>query len=408
MASIRRRQVRLSALASLLPVVLLLGCSTTTGGGSAGGSAGDTAGVTAGEVHLGMSNALTGPVAAVCLPASQGAQAWVDKVNSGGGVNGRKLVIDVLDDGSDAPRAAANVRALTNRGIFAMFGGCGTVSAAAISTALHGTDVPYLFPYAALPDLVEPPQSNVFSILPLYRDQAYTAISHVVGARPGGVYAITSQIPGFESTVNGVKAGTSAAGAPLISSELLPATNAPVEQAAAKAGQQPMDYLAMTVLAPDAARLLNALAGSGHLPSKAVVGSSPLAAQSFAAAVAPTVAPLLRTLSPTVPPADPRAQDCVRALAQYSPGTNPDALALFGCAAAQVLVNAINRTGQGLTRAGLVKALEGLQNEQVSSLLPPLSFSPGKHVGLNSMFLLNLDGARHYQVADTVPLETAP
>lgn len=237
----RGRRGAASTLAAALPLILLVACSTTTGSGSVGVSGGDTAGVTDDEIHLGMSNALTGPVAAVCLPASQGAEAWLDQVNDEGGVHGRRIVVDILDDGSDAPRATANVRDLTGRGIFAMFGGCGTVAAAAIASALQDTDVPYLFPYAALPDLVEPVQRNVFSLLPLYRDQAYTAISHVVGTDPGSVYAITSQIPGYESTVAGVEAGIEAAGGELLSSELLPATNAPAEQAATKAGQRPMD-----------------------------------------------------------------------------------------------------------------------------------------------------------------------
>ncbi len=300
-----RRRAVTGALA-LVSAVTVTGCSTATGGAGAGTAHDDTAGVSSTEIHLGISNVLTGPVAAVCLPASQGAQSWLEMVNDAGGVHGRKVVVDVLDDASDAPRAVANVRELTGQGVFAMFGGCGTVSAAAIASALEGTDVPYLFPYAALPDLLEPVQKNVFSLLPLYRDQAYTGVSTIVGADPGSVYAVTSQIPGYESTVAGATAGVEAAGGTLTASSLLPATNAPAEQEAAKVGQKSADYLAMTVLSPDAARLLNALAGAGDLPRKAVIGSSPFAAQSFADALDPRAASLLRVLSPTVPPTEPK------------------------------------------------------------------------------------------------------
>ena len=408
MSATWRSRARVTTIATTIPLVLLAACSTTKADGSAGNSGSQTAGVTADEIRLGMSNALTGPVAAVCLPASQGAKAWLDKVNDEGGVHGRKLVVEILDDGSEAPRAAANVRDLTGRGIFAMFGGCGTVSAAAISTALHGTDVPYLFPYAALPDLVEPVQDNVFSLLPLYRDQTYTGIKHALSADPGSVYAVTSQIPGYESTVAGVTSGTEAAGGELLSSALLPATNAPAEQEAVKAGQHDMDYLAMTVLAPDAARLLNALADAGHLPAKAVIGSSPFAAQTFADALAPAVGAKLQTLSPTVPLADEGADECVAALAEYSPDTAPDALALFGCAAVQVLVAGLDRAGEELTRSGLAEALEDMEGEDVSSLLPPVTFSADRHAGLDAMFLLELDEVHQYQVTETVPLETAP
>ena len=404
----RQRLARTGGAASLIASTLLAAACSTTTSSNVTGSNDDNAGVTGSEIRLGMSNALSGPVAAVCLPASEGAKAWLEKVNADGGVHGRKLTVDVLDDGSEAPRAAANVRTLTDKNVFAIFGGCGTVSAAAIETALKGSDVPYLFPYAALPDLIEPTQSNVFSLLPLYRDQIYTAVDQVVSTDPGSVYTVTSQIPGYESTVAGAEAGTKEAGGDLIDSALLPATNAPAEQEAAKAGENHMDYLAMTVLAPDAARMLNALADADELPSKAVIGASPFAAQSFAAALSPRAGQLLETLSPTVPPTDPAAKDCVDALTKYSPETKPDALALFGCAGAQVLVAALDAAGDDPTRSKLTAALEDMSDDQVSSMLPPVSFSAKSHLGLNSMFLLTLDDTSQYHVVDTVPLQTAP
>ena len=233
-------------------------------------------------------------------------------------------------------------------------------------------------------------------------------MSELVRSDPGSVYAITSQIPGYKSTVAGTTAGAEAAGGRLTHSALLPAVNAPAEQEAAKVGQQSADYLAMTVLAPDAARLLNALARAGQLPSKAIIGSSPLAAQSFADALDARAGALLRTLSPTVPPTDERAQNCVSALRKYSPDTKPDALALFGCAAAQVLVAGLENAGEDLTRSSLTRALEEMDGEKVSPLLPPVTFTADRHLGLDSMFLLALDGDRRYDVTDTVELETAP
>ena len=118
--------------------------------------------------------------------------------------------------------------------------------------------------------------------------------------------------------------------------------------------------------------------------------------------------PLLRVLSPTVPPTDERAQECVAALQKYSPDTKPDALALFGCAAAQVLVAGLEAAGEDLTRSGLVSALEGMGGEEVSPLLPPVNFSAERHLGPESMFLLGLDSDGGYTVEDTVELETAP
>lgn len=378
-------------------------CTAKTPAGNADPGA-SSAGVTATTITLGTSNALTGPVAAVCLPTSAGASAWFQHVNADGGVNGRKIQDTVLDDGYQAPRAAANLRTFQSDNVFALFGGCGTITAAVIANAVKGTGLPYLFPYAALPALVHPAQPNVYALLPLYNDQARSLVPYVLHRYGrGSVYAVTSEIPGYQADVDGVMAGTSAGGGAFSGSALLPSVNAPAQQAALKLGSAHPDYAMLTVLAPDAARLLNAMAAAGTVPRKAVLGVSVLASEAFASALTPSVAALLRTASPTVPPSDARAAECLAALRQYSPGTTPDALALYGCAAAQVFVAALKAAGAQPTRAKLEAALNAIHNAQASPLLPPVSFSAADHMGLHSMFLLTLHDGR-FTAAGTLPI----
>ncbi len=389
--------------AAVLSVAALsfAGCGTTASAG-----AGGAAGITRTEIRVGTSNALTGPVSSVCRPTSAGATAWFDQVNAAGGVHGRKIKDTVLDDGYQAPRAAANVRTLRSAKVFALFGGCGTVTAATIASVVKGTDLPYLFPYAALPALVRPAQPNIYSLLPLYNDQSRSLVPYALGKKgTGSVYAVTSQIPGYEDDVAGAKAGAAAAGARFLSSALLPAANAPFQQAALKASAAKPDYLMLTVLAPDAARMLNAMAGFGGLPSKGVIGVSVLASQSFASALTPKAADLLLTGSPTVPAGDGRAARCLAALKKYQPKTAPDAFALYGCAAAQVFVAAMDRAGAQPTRATLEEALNSMHDANVSPLLPPVGFTPGDHLGLHSMFLLSLAGGRFKSIG-TLPIRT--
>ena len=387
---------------AVVSVLLLGACAAPVHSG--GSDPGDAPGVTATSIHIGTSNALTGSVASVCLPVSAGATAWFDHVNAASGVHGRKIDNTVLDDGYQAPRATANVRTLIDDGVFALFGGCGTVTAAAIATAVQGSHLPYLFPYAALPALVHPVQPNIYSLLPLYGDQA-RALIPFAGKRDGlgSVYAVTSQIPGYADVVAGAQAGATAAGSKVLGSELLPVANAPFQQAAVKVSAAHPDYLMLTVLAPDAARMLNAMADAGGLPAKGILGVSVLASQSFAGALAPSAAALLLTASPTVPPADPKAAECLAALKTASPTTTPDAFALYGCAAAQVFVAALEKAGPNLTRAALQQALQSMRAATVSPLLPPVSFGPDNHMGLSSMFVLRLTGGQ-FSVVGSLPV----
>jgi ABC-type branched-subunit amino acid transport system substrate-binding protein len=395
----------MAAMAAALSAALAAaGCSVSASNGGPG--AGDSAGVTTTEIHIGTSNALTGPVSSVCLPSSAGASAWFARVNAAGGVHGRKIKSTVLDDGYQAPRAAANVRTLRSENVFALFGGCGTVTAATIATTIEGSSLPYLFPYAALSALVRPTKPNVYSLLPLYNDQARSLIPAALKDKgKGSVYAVTSQIPGYEDDVAGAKAGTAEAGARFLESALLPTTNAPFQQAALKASAANPDYLMLTVLAPDAARMLNAMAARDGLAAKGILGVSVLASQSFADALTPKAAELLLTASPTVPVDDPRAAECLAALRKYEPKTAPDAFALYGCAAAQVFVAALEQAGAQPTRSKLKQALESIHDADVSPLLPPVGFSADDHMGLRSMFLLSLKDGR-FEVDGTLPIRT--
>ncbi|MEV0694428.1 ABC transporter substrate-binding protein [Streptomyces sp. NPDC050388] len=101
-------RVRTSTLAILATSTLLAGC--------AGASP------ESGDIMIGMSTSTTGAFAAIGEPAVRGAQTAVDEVNKNGGVNGRKIKLQVLDDASDPTRAVANTRRLIADGAVAVLG----------------------------------------------------------------------------------------------------------------------------------------------------------------------------------------------------------------------------------------------------------------------------------------------
>ena len=86
-------------------------------------------GLNAVEVRLGMSADFTGADAAVSVDALRGALAWLNEVNSLGGIAGRRLKLLAQDDGGDARRAVRNVRALIDEHeVFCLFNLCGTAA----------------------------------------------------------------------------------------------------------------------------------------------------------------------------------------------------------------------------------------------------------------------------------------
>jgi branched-chain amino acid transport system substrate-binding protein len=85
---------------------------------------------------IGVTTPLTGPDAAYGQGLRHGSALAVARANAAGGVAGRPLALQVLDDGGDPARAAANVRQLLERGAVALTGVHGARSTAAVADVL--------------------------------------------------------------------------------------------------------------------------------------------------------------------------------------------------------------------------------------------------------------------------------
>ena len=90
-------------------------------------------GVTNQEIIIGMSNALTGPAAALGTGVKAGAMTYFQKINNAGGINGRKIKVISYDDGYEPKRTVENTNKLINEDkVFALFGYVGTPTSAAV------------------------------------------------------------------------------------------------------------------------------------------------------------------------------------------------------------------------------------------------------------------------------------
>ena len=106
---------------------------------------GETPGVTATEIKIGNTAAYSGPASAYGIIARTEA-AFFKMVNDKGGVGGRKIVYDSLDDGYSPPRTVEQVRRLVEEDQVAyVFATIGTPSNTAIAKYLNSKGVPMLF-----------------------------------------------------------------------------------------------------------------------------------------------------------------------------------------------------------------------------------------------------------------------
>ncbi|MFZ2092661.1 MAG: ABC transporter substrate-binding protein, partial [Pseudolabrys sp.] len=61
---------------------------------------------------VGLTGALTGPPSSTYAPAVDALRIYIDRVNAGGGVNGKKIQLILEDDGAQPSKAAANTKKL--------------------------------------------------------------------------------------------------------------------------------------------------------------------------------------------------------------------------------------------------------------------------------------------------------
>lgn len=135
-------------------------------------------GVGANEIVIGQNITLQGGKNTYGVAASEGVKAYIDSVNASGGVNGRRIVLRVLDDDNKASNAEANARKLVLDGVFALFGSIEGGPSTAVLKVAAETHVPFFGPMAGSPTLRRPYQGMVFPVRAEHREEFRALMSY--------------------------------------------------------------------------------------------------------------------------------------------------------------------------------------------------------------------------------------
>ncbi len=342
-------------------------------------------GVTATEIVLGGTNAITGVVAAACIGVQYGAEATFQAVNKAGGVNGRKITYNALDDAYSPQRALANARRqIESNEAFALFGGCGTATASTVLAYAVENSVPYLFPYAGLDALVRPLKPTVFALLPLYSDQMKAITPYALGQSKAKTIAIvTSNIPGNKEWTAAMRAVAEKAGVKEVYYKAYELGTPDVAPMVLELKQANPELFALTTSAPDGGRWMQEMARQNWFP-KSIAGISTFTDQVFIQAAGDLAND--RVIAPgfSVTPGDPRAKTCNDELRAYKTDFKPSHFTLYGCLTAKVAVEAFKRAGKELTRESLYAALNQMKDFD-TGFTPPVTFDASNHMGLRAI-----------------------
>lgn len=115
-------------------------------------------------IRIGLTGALTGPVAGTYAPAVEGLRVYLEGVNARGGIGGHRIELVLQDDGAEPSRAAANARRFaTQDGVVMMINSSLSSTYAPMIAEARRAGVPLLFAASACPTEVFPPADpNLF------------------------------------------------------------------------------------------------------------------------------------------------------------------------------------------------------------------------------------------------------
>ena len=137
-------------------------------------------GVSDAQVLFGQSTAFTGPARELGKQMRLGIEAAFQEANQAGGVHGRQLKIEALDDAYEDDYAYANTERLVevNR-VFALIGAVGTPTSRAASPLAHSAGVPFLAPFTGADFLRDPSLDNVLNLPASYYQETEEMVARL-------------------------------------------------------------------------------------------------------------------------------------------------------------------------------------------------------------------------------------
>jgi branched-chain amino acid transport system substrate-binding protein len=386
---------------TLLALALLLAAGATAALAATARSSADP-GVTPTSVLVGGTAPLTGPQTAYAS-ISRGAKAYVDYVNSKGGVNGRRIDYVARDDASDPVRTVAETRRLVEQdGVFAVFNSFGTDQNLAVRDYLNQRKVPQLFAASGASTLGSETARFPYTI---GLRPTYTAEGWVLGqylARTQGVakVGVLYENDGFgQELLAGLRRGVLRSHVKIVSVQPYDVDSFDVDAQVARLRVSGATVFAVFASPKHAAEALKYAGRLGWKPKLTVGNAAPSSAPVLAAAAEKGANQLVKgmvSVAYVKDPTDPRwSKDAAMKLfhkivARFAQGADvSDVYLVYGMAAAWTAVEAIRRAGTDLTRQRLVDVVGSLNLKGNPFLLPGIALrtGPNDHFPIDQMLL---------------------
>jgi branched-chain amino acid transport system substrate-binding protein len=339
-------------------------------------------GVSRNEIVIGGTVPLSG-IAASYASVGRGAEAYFKYINARGGVHGRRITYKYLDDQYNPAQTVQVTRQLVQQErVFAIFNSLGTEHNLNVRAFLNAARVPQLFVGSGATTFGRDHRKYPYTIgyLPSYIGEGKVYARHILRAKPNARIAVLYQNDDYgKDLLNGFRAGLGAKRRSIVSTQNYDPLSTDVTSQVARLRGSRATVLMLIATPPFAIRALTAANRQAWRPQVYLnqVGSATNIMRIISLSASPRIIEGAITLQAYKDPQNPRFRNdrgmrlYRQIMRQHLPrGDVNDGFHVYSMAVAYTFVDALRKAGRNPTRAGIVRAVQGL-NERANPFVLP-------------------------------------
>src|SRR6201987_1277825 len=335
------------------------------------------------EIKIGNIIPYSGPASAYGV-IGKTEQAYFNKINAEGGINGRKITFISYDDAYSPPKAVEQARKLVESDeVLVIFNPLGTPSNSAIQKYMNPKKVPQLFVASGASKWNDP---KVFPWTmgwqPSYQSEAHIYAKYLLKEKPDAKIGVLYQNDDFgKDYLKGLKDGLGAKASMIVAEESYETSEPSVDDHIVKLKASGADVVISITTPKFAAQAIKKLAEMDWHPLHIVSNVS--------ASVGGVIKPAGFENSQNILSAasakdgadsqwdnDPGMQKFYAFLKEYYPdGNRLEGSGVYGYGAAQTMGQVLKQCGDDLTRANVMKQAASLKGFAPDTLLPGVTIN---------------------------------
>lgn len=347
-------------------------------------------GVTPNSVTFAQVAALEGPAGALGTGMRDGILAAFDEINAAGGVHGRTLALESIDDGYEPDRSIAHVEAvIAGDKHLGLIGPVGTPTTKATQPVASAADLPFIGPFTGAGFLRDASHGNIFNVRATYAAETEAWIEYLVDQQGMKSIALLYQDDGFGRVgLAGVTAALERRGMTLSAEGTYTRNTLAVKSALVDIRRAEPDAVVMVGAYKPIAEFIHLsrrLKFNPTFVNISFVGSSALAdelGENGEGVIISQVVPFPWDTSLPV------VAEYQAALAASNSALEPGFVSLEGYIVGRLAIEALTAAGLELTRDSYLQALNGMQVLDFGGVT--LSFGSGDNQGMDDVFLTQI------------------